>query len=316
MSFEIQIASLSHFELVRLIDTSTNTVIEIATKGALLNSWQLMGHSKPLEIVEGNDFSKGWVDFETGGFKGGKMSPFSCRIENGQYTFEDKTYTIEKFYHEKHALHGILYDALFSIELSETDDQGAYLHLKYNYEATDKGFPFAYTVLIKWHLHKNNLVTAETIITNLSDSTIPMMDGWHPYFKLEAIVNDTFIQLKANGKIEYDEMLLPTGKIMDENEFAMSKKIGALHLDNCYLVDASVNTCVLENEKYQLIVQPLMNYPYLQLYTPADRKSIAIENLSGIPNCFNNKIGLQLMKPHQNLVLKTSYQFIIKQSPL
>jgi aldose 1-epimerase len=313
MSFEIQITSLSHFELVSLIDTSNQTVIEIATKGALLNSWQVLGHSTSLEIVEGNDFSKGWVDFEAGGFKGGKMSPFSCRIENGQYTFEDKTYTIEKFYHEKHALHGILYDALFSIELSETDDQGAYLHLKYHYKATDKGFPFAYTILIKWHLHKNNLVTAETIITNLSDSSIPMMDGWHPYFKLDASVNDTFIQLKANGKIDYDEMLLPTGKILDENEFAMSQKIGALHLDNCYLVDASVNTCVLENEKYQLIVQPLMNYPYLQLYTPADRKSIAIENLSGIPNCFNNKIGLQLMKPHQNLVLKTSYQFLIKQ---
>jgi aldose 1-epimerase len=272
-----------------------------------------MGHSKSMEIVEGNDFSEGWGDFEAGGFKGGKMSPFSCRIQNGQYTFEDKTYTIEKFYHEKHALHGILYDALFSVELTETDDQGAYLHLKYHYEATDKGFPFAYTVLIKWHLLKNNVVTAETIITNLTDSTIPMMDGWHPYFKLDASVNDTFIELKANGKIEYDEMLLPTEKILDENEFAMSKKIGALHLDNCYLVNASANTCVLENEKYQLIVQPLMNYPYLQLYTPADRKSIAIENLSGIPNCFNNKIGLQLMKPHQNLVLKTSYQFIIKQ---
>jgi len=313
MSFEIQIVPFSHFELVRLIDTSSKTVIEIATKGALLNSWQVMGHSKSLEIVEGNDFSKGWGNFEAGGFKGGKMSPFSCRIENGQYTFEEKTYTIEKFYHEKHALHGIIYDALFSIELNETDDQGAYLHLKYNYEATDKGFPFAYTVLIKWHLHKNNLVSVETIISNLSDSIIPMMDGWHPYFKLDASVNDTFIQLKANGKIEYDEMLLPTGKILDENEFAISQKIGALHLDNCYTVDASANACVLENEKYQLIVQPLMNYPYLQLYTPADRKSIAIENLSGIPNCFNNKIGLQLMKPHQNLVLKTSYQFIIKQ---
>jgi len=313
MSFEIEIAPLSHFELVRLIDKSSKTVIEIATKGALLNSWQVMDHSKSLEIVEGNDFSKGWGDFENNGFRGGKMSPFSCRIENGQYTFEDKTYTIEKFYHEKHALHGILYDALFSVELSETDDQGAYLHLKYHYEATDKGFPFAYNVLIKWHLLKNNVVTAETIITNLSDSTIPMMDGWHPYFKLEASVNDTFIELKANGKIEYDEMLLPTGKILDENEFTISKKIGALHLDNCYTVDASANTCVLENEKYKLIVQPLMNYPYLQLYIPADRKSIAIENLSGIPNCFNNKIGLQLMKPHQNWELKTSYQFIIKQ---
>jgi len=313
MSFEIEIAPLSHFELVRLIDKSSKTIIAIATKGALLNSWQVMDHSKSLEIVEGNDFSKGWGDFENNGFRGGKMSPFSCRIENGQYTFENSTYTIEKFYHEKHALHGILYDALFSVELSETDDQGAYLHLKYHYEATDKGFPFAYTVLIKWHLLKNNVVTAETIITNLSDSTIPMMDGWHPYFKLEASVNDTFIELKANGKIEYDEMLLPTGKILDENEFTISKKIGALHLDNCYTVDASANTCVLENEKYKLIVQPLMNYPYLQLYIPADRKSIAIENLSGIPNCFNNKIGLQLMKPHQNWELKTSYQFIIKQ---
>ena len=312
MSFEIEIASLSHFELVRLIDTNSKNVIEIATKGALLNSWQVMDHSKSLEIVEGNDFSKGWGNFEAGGFKGGKMSPFSCRIENGQYTLADKTYTIEKFYHEKHALHGILYDAVFSVELSKTDEQGAYLDLKYHYEATDKGFPFAYTLLIKWHLHKNNLVTVETIITNLSDSTIPMMDGWHPYFKLDACVNDTFIKLKANGKMEYDEMLLPTGKILDENEFTISKKIGALHLDNCYTVDASANVCVLENEKYQLIVQPLMNYPYLQLYTPADRKSIAIENLSGIPNCFNNKIGLQLMKPHQNLILKTSYQFIIK----
>jgi aldose 1-epimerase len=233
-------------------------------------------------------------------------------MENGQYTLEDSTYTIEKFYYEKHALHGILYDAAFSIELSKADDQGAYLNLKYNYEATDKGFPFPYTTLIKWHLHKDNLVTVETIITNLSDSTIPMMDGWHPYFKLEGSVNDIFMKLNANGKIEYNEMLLPTGKILDENEFAISKKIGVLHLDNCYRVDASENTCVLENEKYQLIVQPLTNYPYLQLYTPADRKSIAIENLSGIPNCFNNKIGLQLIKPHQNLVLKTSYQFITK----
>jgi aldose 1-epimerase len=313
MSFEIEIIPLSHFELVRLIDTSSKTVIEIATKGALLNSWQVMDNSKTLEIVDGNDFSKGWGNFESGGFKGGKMSPFSCRLENGQYAFDDKTYTIEKFYLDKHALHGILYDALFTIHSKQTDASSAIVNLEYQYKVTDKGFPFAYSLHIKWQLHKDNLVTVETIITNQSESTIPMMDGWHPYFKLDSTVNDTFLKLNANGKIEFDEMLLPTGKIVDENEFAISKKIGALHLDNCYKVDSSVNTCVLENEKYQLIVQPVMNYPYLQLYTPSDRKSIAIENLSGLPNCFNNKVGLQLMKPHQNLVLKTSYQFITKQ---
>jgi aldose 1-epimerase len=316
MSFEIQIAPLSHFELVRLIDTSSNTVIEIATKGALLNSWQVMGHSKSLEIVGGNDFSKGWVNFENNGFRGGKMSPFSCRLENGQYTIDNTTYTLEKFYHDKHALHGILYDAVFTIQSTDANAESAMINLSYHYKGTDKGFPFDYSLLIKWQLHKNNLVTVETIITNLSESTIPMMDGWHPYFQLDSSINDTSITLKANGKIEYDEDLLPTGKLKDENEFTISKKIEDLHLDNCYLVDASENTCLLENDQYQIIVQPIMNYPYLQLYTPSDRKSIAIENLSGIPNCFNNKIGLQLMKPHQNLLLKTSYQFIIKQLPL
>jgi aldose 1-epimerase len=316
MSFEIQIAPLSHFELVRLIDTSSNTVIEIATKGALLNSWQVMGHSKSLEIVGGNDFSKGWVNFENNGFRGGKMSPFSCRLENGQYTIDNTTYTLEKFYHDKHALHGILYDAVFTIQSTDANAESAMINLAYHYKGTDKGFPFDYSLLIKWQLHKNNLVTVETIITNLSESTIPMMDGWHPYFQLDSSINDTSITLKAKGKIEYDEDLLPTGKLKVENEFTISKKIEDLHLDNCYLVDASENTCLLENDQYQIIVQPIMNYPYLQLYTASDRKSIAIENLSGIPNCFNNKIGLQLMKPHQNLLLKTSYQFIIKQLPL
>jgi len=312
MYFEIQVTSLSQFELVRLIDTSNKTFIEIATKGALLNSWQVMGNGKSLELVEGNDFSKGWGNFENNGFRGGKMSPFSCRLENGQYNLEHTTYTIEKFYLEKHALHGILYDAVFTIQSTEANAEGAIANLIYQYKGTDKGFPFAYSLLIQWQLHKNNLVTVETIITNLSEFTIPMMDGWHPYFTLGSSINDASITLKANGKMEYDESLLPTGKILNENEFEISKKIESLHLDNCYLVDAGKNTCLLENDQYQIIVAPLMNYPYLQLYTPSDRKSIAIENLSGIPNCFNNKIGLQLMKPHQNLVLKTSYQFITK----
>ncbi|MBP7939993.1 MAG: hypothetical protein KAZ20_02525, partial [Sediminibacterium sp.] len=56
-------------------------------------------------------------------------------------------------------------------------------------------------------------------------------------------------------------------------------------------------------------VTPIHNYPYLQLYTPVDRQSIAIENLSGAPNCFNNKMGLQLVEPQEQIYFETSYQF-------
>jgi aldose 1-epimerase len=48
------------------------------------------------------------------------------------------------------------------------------------------------------------------------------------------------------------------------------------------------------------------------LYTPPDRKSIAIENLSGAPNAFNNKIGLHYVKPQEDIVFETSYQVVVK----
>jgi galactose mutarotase-like enzyme len=39
---------------------------------------------------------------------------------------------------------------------------------------------------------------------------------------------------------------------------------------------------------------------------------MAIENLSGAPNAFNNKMGLQLLKPQDNIVFETSYQVVEK----
>ena len=70
--------------------------------------------------------------------------------------------------------------------------------------------------------------------------------------------------------------------------------------------------CTVENAKYKLQVTPITNYPYLQLYTPPDRKSIAIENLSGAPDCFNNKMGLQELQPQKKIIFETAYQFIKK----
>jgi aldose 1-epimerase len=49
-------------------------------------------------------------------------------------------------------------------------------------------------------------------------------------------------------------------------------------------------------------------YPYLQLYTPPHRKSIAIENLSAPPDCFNNGIGLQLLGPSKSQTFTVWYQ--------
>ena len=307
MSFEIQTTKLNHFEQISLIDTSNENRISICTKGGLLNEWIVSGKKS---IINSNDFSKGWGNFEMNGFKSGKMSPFSCRLENGTFKHIDQTYTIEKFYLGEHALHGILYDAMYSVASTQVNDNSASAILEYQYKGTDKGYPFPYSIQLEWILQDNHSVTVKTTITNHHDQPIPIMDGWHPYFTLGAKVNDYKLQFKNKGKIEYNQNLLPTGKILEDNTFNESIQIGELHLDDCWLIDDQSPSCAIQYEKEKIIITPISNYPYLQVYTPEDRKSIAIENLSAAPNCFNNKMGLHILKPHESWVLATSYQYV------
>jgi aldose 1-epimerase len=138
-----------------------------------------------------------------------------------------------------------------------------------------------------------------------------MMDGWHPYFQLGNGIQDCTIQFKNKGKIEYDEQLLPTGKIFADDTFNEGKVLGNMHLDDCWMIDETAPNCMIQKEHQKIIITPIANYPYIQLYTPEDRQSIAIENLSAAPNCFNNKMGLHLVKPHETWELITSYQYII-----
>jgi aldose 1-epimerase len=57
----------------------------------------------------------------------------------------------------------------------------------------------------------------------------------------------------------------------------------------------------------QLVIEPDNSYPVLQVYIPAHRKSIAIENLSGAPDNFNNGIHLVMLEPEQSKTFYTSY---------
>jgi aldose 1-epimerase len=240
------------------------------------------------------------------------MSPFACRLNKGKYSYGNKEYNIDKFYLGKHAIHGILYDAPFSIISTSVTEEAATLSLQYHYNGEDAGFPFKYSMEIKWGLQKNNLVTVQTTVTNNSAQIIPMTDGWHPYFMLGTSIDDCILSFTCDGQLEYDADLLPTGKIIAEHSFEKGKLLNGIALDNGYLMQEKGNYCTVENAKYKIQVTPITNYHYLQLYTPPDRKSIAIENLSGAPDCFNNKMGLQELQPQKNILFETAYQFIKK----
>jgi aldose 1-epimerase len=63
-------------------------------------------------------------------------------------------------------------------------------------------------------------------------------------------------------------------------------------------------------KKVQIEFHPERSYPYLQIYTPDHRKSIAIENLSAAPDAFNNGMGLKVLSPNEAVTFTT--KFVIK----
>jgi aldose 1-epimerase len=61
-------------------------------------------------------------------------------------------------------------------------------------------------------------------------------------------------------------------------------------------------------KKMQLEIYPDKSYPYLQIYTPPHRQSIAIENLSAAPDAFNNGMNLQILAAGEQAKFYTTYK--------
>jgi aldose 1-epimerase len=59
----------------------------------------------------------------------------------------------------------------------------------------------------------------------------------------------------------------------------------------------------LKTPEYHLDFSFSSEENYLQLYTPNDRKSIAIEPQTAPANSFNTKVGLKILQPNERYQL-------------
>jgi len=312
MAFEIEINDKEIFPVIYLKNNEEKNVAEIYSFGALLNAFKV---NDSMNVIDGFASPQDARDNVTNGFKSAKLNPFVCRITNGEYVFKEHQYKIGKFFLGEEAIHGLLYDAVFSIIDSGTTNDEAFVTLQYHYKNNDEGFPFKYDCTVNYSLKKNGSITLTTSVENLSDSEMPVCDGWHPYFILHAKIDKLSLQLNANKILEFSGKLLPTGKIISYTKFQQPEIFGETILDNCFILNENDKpACVLQNvtSGLQLTITPENSYPYLQLYTPENRNSIAIENLSAAPDAFNNKIGLKILQPKEKISFKTTYSVSLK----
>jgi len=213
MPFEVLINKNEKFPVIVLKDVLTGTTAEIYTFGALLNAFVV----NKINMIDAFSSVDNAVENITNGFKSAKLSPFVCRMKNGKYFFEHNSFTIEKFYLGSDAIHGIIFDNIYSITHHTANERFASVTLESDYAATDKGFPFPYHISITWQLHAQQKLSVTTAIT--PQLAMPLADGWHPYFKMDVPIDECSVSFTANAMVQFDKNLIPTGNLVEDKRF-------------------------------------------------------------------------------------------------
>jgi aldose 1-epimerase len=313
MSFYVFSKKDNGFEQVVLKnkDSGTEAVI-LPHHGASLHAFSINTGSGFLNCIDNYTDAQNLETELKSSYKSSKLSPFVCRIPGGTYYYLGERFEFKNKFPDGSAIHGLLFDKPFEIIKKSSGDEQASVILNYNYEKDDYGYPFNYSCNITYTLLPSDTLKIETRVFNPGNTTLPIADGWHPYFKLGGKVDEWRLQFRSRLMLEFDEKLIPTGKLMPYDRFNKESSLQNVELDNCFLLEMDQNSaaCTLLNpvNKVSVSLFPSESYPYLQIYTPDHRKSIAIENLSSPPDSFNNKIGLVLLAPGDTKNFTISYK--------
>lgn len=240
-------------------------------------------------------------------YEGAQLCPFPGRIENGKYNFEGEEYSLPiNDSAGNNALHGLITDKSFQMVDSRIHTDSAWISLGYEFPG-EEGFPFPFYIENKFLLEKNTL-TIETLIRNISKSSMPMAHGWHAYFEMEGSINDSKLQIPSQKKLELNKELIPTGNILRFHKAV--DRMGETVLDDCFLIDTRKGTSITvwEDSTNRLEVwqeSGSNGYNYLVIYTPGDRRRVAIEPMTCAPNAFNTGKGLINLSPLTEIRLRT-----------
>jgi aldose 1-epimerase len=310
--FAIEKLQHNGFDKILLTDNASQSKVEIVPGcGAMLHAFTVRYKKDSINIIDSYDSKKEFDEnAEANGFKGLKLSPFPCRIPDAVYRFNNQQYHFNNFLLNGSAIHGLLYKQPFRLVQEQATENFAGISLLHEYKGGDAGYPFPYNCIIDYRLEKENALSITTTVKNTGDSALPIADGWHPYFTFGSKVDDLELQFQSQEMMEFIN-LIPSGKILPYTAFTSPARIGETALDNSFVLDFSKTQpmCILRDPSigWQLEIRPDKSYPYLQIYIPPHRKSIAIENLSAPPDSFNNGIGLITLAAGNSTTFTTQY---------
>lgn len=300
--YKLIVKKVEKYDIYCLSDDKSNFLVEfILEKGATISDL----------ILKNQDIYDGYANFDDlealSWGRGLLLAPFPNRLKNGKYTFEGVDYQFPiNDVDTGTAIHGFISQLKFNLGAVETHEDRASVCCHTSYEGQFNYYPFPFTSEVQYFIDNEKGFSMKFSVTNSGQSNMPIGLGWHPYFRTDGKVDDTILRLPKLRKIAIDENLIPTGEKTPFTDFEKSTKIGHSILDNCFKLEQNTESIkvVLKGEYGQLVYSQSTGIPYIQLFTPPHRKSIAVEPMTCNVDAFNNGDGLKILAPNETITLE------------
>lgn len=281
--------------------------------GGILNALHIQMPNGIYNVIDGYTNEADFKEKNSSSFKSNVLFPYPNRIRNGIYSFGEQLYTLPiNFTAEDNAIHGLVYDKEFTVIETSANNKSASISMEYVYNESVTGFPFLFRLCITYTLTKQRL-RIETRIQNNGTKQFPYGFGLHHYFKVSDSVAHTSLEVPTNYTLPVDSHMIPTGEKQEYTEFTESKLIDTTTFDTCFEVLKNKQNIIKLSDTNSgsnlQIAYSSKDFPYVQIYTPPHRKSIAIEPMTCAPNAFNNNMGLLMLQGGEENVCVCEIQY-------
>lgn len=283
--------------LSTLVQTSTNIRLEFAenklsfepSKGAAITRLTLASNPAVTAIKPQASYQ----------FESSLLFPFPNRLSNGSFDFEGKTYKFpQNDFKSPNALHGMVHDQSFTVIDQGLDASKAWVTSQLIDHGKNESFPFPFKLDVTYIL-TDKALTVELKVTNQGSGNMPFGIGWHPYFNLPYGVNEGALKLPECREVEVNDTLLPTGRKLPSTCFDSLRPLSGVTLDTCFEANKKEenSTFIKLNGEQTLEVWQDAHYPFIQVFTPKDGQSIAVEPMTCGIDALNTGDGLQILQP-------------------
>lgn len=295
--------------------------------GCGLNAWRVPVSEKHGELL---DLLFGYRDGSTirqlgpDTNAGCRLTPFPGRTGYAQFSWGGENYQlINNVSWAPHALHGFLQDKEWAFQSFESDSESCTAIFSCDWPGAFAGYPFPYRAT-NTVVFTGDTVAIYSKVENLGKSDMPYSEGWHPYFSLGEKIDDLRLTLPKTDLALLDSADLPTGKFKEDTRFVNGRQIFDEFINDCFCLgkeftqtpaDADfINNAVvtLESEKFALNIWQragIEQYNAIQIYTPPDRMSIAIEPMTSEPDALNHHRGLIVIAPGESRTFEFGFKF-------